>query len=47
MLLDALKSAFEADNLNAATGLLTRLRYLRKFAEEARARRAVLAEVSS
>ncbi|MEX2299019.1 MAG: Fe-S protein assembly co-chaperone HscB [Dongiaceae bacterium] len=47
ILLDALKSAFDADNLNAATGLLTRLRYLRKFAEEARARRAVLAEASS
>ena len=47
MLLDALKAAFDADNLNAATGLLTRLRYLRKFAEEARARRAVLAEASS
>jgi molecular chaperone HscB len=46
-LLDALKAAFAADNLNAATGLLTRLRYLRKFAEEARARRAVLAETAS
>ncbi|MEX2201317.1 MAG: Fe-S protein assembly co-chaperone HscB [Dongiaceae bacterium] len=47
MLLDALKAAFAADNLNAATGLLTRLRYLRKFAEEARARRAVLAETGT
>jgi molecular chaperone HscB len=47
MLLDALNAAFAADNLNAATGLLTRLRYLRKFAEEARARRAVLAEAAS
>jgi molecular chaperone HscB len=46
-LLDALKAAFAADNLNAATGQLTRLRYLRKFTEEARARRAVLAETVS
>jgi molecular chaperone HscB len=42
--LDELASAFAADDLDAATRLLTRLRYLRKFAEEARARRAVLAE---
>lgn len=42
--LDALGAAFSADDLDRATNLLTRLRYLRKFAEEARARRAVLAE---
>jgi molecular chaperone HscB len=43
----AVKSAFAADDLDAATRLPTRLRYLRKFAEEARARRAVLAEPST
>ena len=41
---DALKAAFAADDLDQATTILTRLRYLKKFAEEARARRAVLAE---
>jgi molecular chaperone HscB len=46
-LLGALKSAFAVGDLDAATALLTRLRYLRKFAEEARARRAVLAEAAS
>ncbi|MEX0808691.1 MAG: Fe-S protein assembly co-chaperone HscB [Dongiaceae bacterium] len=45
-LLDALKAAFVADDLDEASDLLTRLRYLRKFAEEARARRAVLAEAA-
>lgn len=43
--LEALKAAFAADDLDEATRVLTRLRYLRKFAEEARARRAVLSEV--
>lgn len=42
--LEALKAAFAADDLDEATRVLTRLRYLRKFAEEARARRAVLSE---
>ncbi len=42
--LAALEDAFAADDLDEATRLLTRLRYLKKFAEEARARRAVLAE---
>lgn len=42
--LAALNAAFAADDLDEATRALTRLRYLRKFAEEARARRAVLAE---
>lgn len=39
-----LKAAFATDDLDEATRALTRLRYLRKFAEEARARHAVLAE---
>ena len=42
--LDALRAAFAVDDLDEATKILTRLRYLKKFAEEARARRAVLAE---
>ena len=42
-----LKVAFAADDLDTATRVLTRLRYLKKFAEEARARRAVLAEQPS
>jgi molecular chaperone HscB len=45
--LQALAVAFAAQDLDAAMRLLTRLRYLRKFAEEARARRAVLAEPAS
>lgn len=44
---DALKAAFAADDLDEATTILTRLRYLKKFAEEARARRAVLSEQPS
>jgi molecular chaperone HscB len=45
--LDALRAAFAAADLAEATRVLTRLRYLKKFAEEARARRAVLAEQPS
>lgn len=45
--LELLAAAFGEADLDAAMRLLTRLRYLRKFAEEARARRAVLAEQAS
>ena len=45
--LDGIATAFAGNDLDRASDLLTRLRYLRKFAEEARARRAVLSEAAT
>ena len=45
--LETIAAAFAAADLDSASDRLTRLRYLRKFAEEARARRAVLASSTS